>query len=126
MATSKSSAGAWIAGTRSAAAAVAVVAVLLLAALAVPAAGADTQAGAAIYKDKCIGCHGADGSANTPVGKALKVQDLRKPEVQALKDAEMAALITNGKGKMPPEKGKLTAAQIDQVVAYVRSLAKAK
>ncbi len=111
-----------------------ITAVLILAFLSVPAApaapvataGAAAQAGAAVYKDKCIGCHGADGSANTPLGKALKVQDLRRPEVQALTDVQLVTVITNGKGKMPPLRGKLTAAQIDQVVAYVRSLSKPK
>jgi len=129
MATLQPSAGPWIAGTKAAAAAVAIVAVLLLAALSVTAAaGADTgaQAGAAIYKDKCVGCHGADGSGNTPVGKALKVKDVRQPDVQAMKDADLATLIMNGKGKMPAQRGKLTAAQVDEVVAYVRSLAKSK
>ena len=91
-----------------------------------PAARADAAAGAPLYKDKCMGCHGADGSGSTPMGKALKVQDLRKPEIQAKKDAELAASITNGKGKMPPQKGNLTAAQIGQIVEYVRTLAKAK
>jgi cytochrome c6 len=107
---------------------VAILAVVVVAAAGVPAAaGADAAAaGAAIYKDKCIGCHGADGSGNTPIGKSLKAGDLRKPEIQAKKDAELAASILNGKGKMPSNKGKLTAAQVDEVLAYVRTLAKPK
>ncbi len=80
-------------------------AALVLTALAVPAAvradAAAAAAGAALYKEKCIGCHAADGSGNAPMGKALKAGDLRKPEIQAKKDAELAASITNGKGKMP-------------------------
>ncbi len=105
------------------------IAALVLAALAMPAAAradaASVAAGGAVYKEQCVGCHGADGSGNTPIGKALKVQDLRKPEIRAMKDADLAAAITNGKGKMPPFKGKLSAAQIGQVVDYIRSLAKA-
>jgi len=92
-----------------------------------PAARADTAsvgAGAQLYKDKCVGCHGADGSGSTPMGKALKVQDIRKPEIQAKKDAELAAAIANGKGKMPPQKGNLSAAQIGEIVTYIRTLAK--
>jgi cytochrome c6 len=73
-----------------------------------------------------VGCHGADGSGSTPIGKSLKVQDLRKPEIQAMKDADLAAAIEKGKGKMPPFRDKLSAAQIGQVVDYIRSLAKAK
>ncbi|HYL05857.1 MAG TPA: cytochrome c [Thermoanaerobaculia bacterium] len=91
-----------------------------------PAARADAAAGAPLYKDKCMGCHGADGSGSTPMGKALKVQDLRKPEIQAKKDAELAASITNGKGKMPAQKGNLSAAQVAEIVSYVRTLGKGK
>ncbi len=103
---------------------------LILAVLAAPpAARADAAAvaaGAQHYKDKCMGCHGADGSGSTAMGKALKVQDLRKPEIQAKKDAELAASIANGKGKMPAQKGNLTAAQVSEVVAYIRTLGKAR
>jgi len=91
-----------------------------------PAARADAAAGAQLYKDKCMGCHGADGSGSTPMGKALKAGDLRKPEIQAKKDAELAASITNGKGKMPAQKGNLSAAQIAEIITYVRTLGKAK
>src|SRR5258708_28927750 len=94
--------------------------------LALPAmARDDAAAGAALYKEKCVGCHAADGSGNAPMGKALKAGDLRKPEIQAKKDAELAASITNGKGKMPAQKG-LSAAQGGQILEYVRSLGKAK
>ena len=112
-------------------AAIAVIAaVAAVAGIAVPAAArADATseaAGATVYKAQCTGCHGADGSGSTPVGKSLKVQDLRKTEIQAMTDADLASTIEKGKGKMPPFKKKLSAAQIGQVVDYVRSLAKAK
>lgn len=101
-------------------------ALLALTALAVPAtARADAAAGAALYKEKCIGCHAADGSGDAPMGKALKAGDLRSPQIQGKKDAELAASITNGKGKMPAQKG-LSAAQVSQLLDYVRTLAKAK
>src|SRR5258708_18325863 len=91
------------AGPMHAGAAIAVL--VLTAALAVPAAaGADaaaTAAGAEVYKAQCIGCHGADGGAGTPIGKALKVQDLPRSEVQAMKDADLPAGIEKGAGKMP-------------------------
>jgi cytochrome c6 len=120
----------WIAGASAAVTAATVIAVLALAAIALPAAAradaASEAAGAAVYKEQCVGCHGADGSGNTPMGKSLKAGDLRKPEIQAKKDAELAASIEKGKGKMPPAKGKLSAAQIGQVVDYIRTLAKTK
>jgi mono/diheme cytochrome c family protein len=76
--------------------------------------------GAAIYKTKCTPCHGADGSGQTPVGKNLKVRDLRSAEVQKLTDAEITKVLTDGKGKMPTSK--LEAADIKSVIAYIRTL----
>ena len=90
----------------------------LLLALALPVVAlAD---GAAIYKTKCAPCHGPDGSGQTPVGKNLKVRDLRSPEVQKLTDAEITKVLTDGKGKMP--KSKLAPDDIKLVIAFVRSL----
>jgi mono/diheme cytochrome c family protein len=48
------------------------------------AGGALAADGAALYKEKCAGCHGADGKAETPAAKAMKVPPLagttRTPE----------------------------------------------
>ena len=91
---------------------------LLLLALPV-AAFADS---AALYKTKCAACHGPDGSGQTPVGKKLKVRDLRSEEVQKLTDAEMTKSLTEGKEKMP--KSKLSADDMKLVIAFVRGLKK--
>ncbi len=81
--------------------------------------------GAALYRQKaCATCHGADGSGNTPVGKSLKARDLGSEEVQKQSDDELAATITNGRGKMPGFKSSLSADQVQQLVTYIRSLAK--
>jgi len=90
----------------------------LLLAVALPtAAFAD---GTATFKTKCAPCHGADGSGQTPVGKNLKVRDLRSAEVQKLTDAEITKVLTDGKGKMPASK--LAAPDIKAVVAFIRTL----
>ena len=90
----------------------------LLLAVALPtAAFAD---GAATYKTKCAPCHGPDGSGKTPVGKSLKVRDLRSPEVQKLSDAEITKVVMDGKGKMPASK--LAAADVKAVIAFIRTL----
>jgi mono/diheme cytochrome c family protein len=78
--------------------------------------------GAAIYKTKCAPCHGPDGSGQTPVGKNLKVQDLRSAEVQKLTDAEITKVLTDGKGKMP--KSKLSGDDMKAVIAFLRTLKK--
>ena len=95
-------------------------------AAAAPLAAAD---GAALYGKKCKSCHGADGKANTKMGKKLKCRDLSDPKVQAkLTDAAIAKSIKEGvkeggKVRMKPIKG-LSDAEIQAVVKYVRSLKK--
>ena len=97
-------------------------ALLLAASLAAPALAEDT---AALYKAKCAMCHGADGLAATPVGKTMKVLSFKAPEMVSATDARFIASTANGKGaKMPAYKGKLTDAQIKDVVAYIRTLQK--
>jgi mono/diheme cytochrome c family protein len=81
--------------------------------------------GAPLYRQKaCATCHGADGRGNTPVGKSLKARDLGSEEVQKQPDDELAATITNGRGKMPGFKSTLSNDQVKQLVTYIRSLAK--
>jgi len=87
-------------------------------ALALPPVAA-AQAGADTYKAKCAMCHGADGMGKPPMGTNLTSAD-----VQKMSDADLAAAIANGKGKMPAYKGKLTDAQISDLVKYIRSLKK--
>ena len=76
------------------------------------------------FKSKCAMCHGADGSSDTPAGKSMKSPDLRTPEVQKLSDADLAKTISDGKGKMPAYKAKLSAAEISSLVGYIRGLKK--
>src|SRR5205085_1530537 len=80
--------------------------------------------GPALYKAKCAACHGADSSGQTPMGKSLKLRDLRSPEVQKQSDKELAAVTADGKGKMPAYKTKLSEADINALVAHMRALAK--
>lgn len=85
---------------------------------------ADAAAGKDVYATKCKTCHAADGAGNSGLAKALKV-DLRplgSAEVQALSDADLSGVITKGKGKMKPVS--LPAADVANVVAYVRTLKK--
>lgn len=95
----------------------------LLLLVAVPIALADSGPDAtALYKSKCAICHGANGDGQTPTGKAMKVRDLRSPEVKKLTDAELTKVISEGKGKMPPYKSKLTPAEISALVGYIKAL----
>jgi mono/diheme cytochrome c family protein len=92
--------------------------------LAFGAATTNADDAAALYKAKCAGCHAADGSGNSPAGKAMSVPDLRSADIQKKTDAQLIDSTTNGKGKMPAYKGKLTDDQIKSLVTYVHTLAK--
>lgn len=82
-------------------------------------------AGAAdIYKGKCAACHGADGSGATAMGKKFNLRDLRSAEVQKMSDEELQNAIANGKPPMPTFSKTLDAAQIHELVAYIRSMKK--
>lgn len=86
-----------------------------------PPAKADTAE--ATYKAKCAMCHGADGKGETPTGKAMKVNDFASETVQKMSDVDLTDAIAKGKGKMPAFKT-LTADQVKDLVAYVRSFGK--
>ena len=79
---------------------------------------ATAQSAADLYKTKCAMCHGADGSGKAAMG----TKPLGSADVQKMSDADLTGAITNGKGKMPAYKGKLTDAQISDMVKYVRTL----
>jgi len=78
--------------------------------------------GADVYKTKCQSCHGAAGAPSPAIAKAMGVKPIN--EVKGTPEAKMIAVTTNGAGKMPGFKGKLTDAQIKGSVSYFRSLAK--
>ena len=94
----------------------------LAVALAVPTVAAAQAKGQDVFKAKCAMCHGPDGSGSTSMGKSMGLKPLGGADVLKMSDADIIALINNGKGKMPAYKGKLTDAQISDVVAYMRTL----
>jgi mono/diheme cytochrome c family protein len=79
-----------------------------------------------LFALKCAICHGPDGSAQTAMGKSLKIRDFHSADVQKQTDAELKTVITKGKGKMPAFDGKLTGEQIDQLVGHIREIGKQK
>ncbi len=84
---------------------------------------ADSADSAALFKSKCAMCHGPDGTASTTMGKNLGIKSYKAPEVQKTSDADLKAIIVNGKGKMPSYKA-LTPEQVEGLVKYVRELGK--
>ncbi|MBZ5667971.1 MAG: cytochrome c [Acidobacteriia bacterium] len=97
-------------------------AVLVLLALALStytlAENADT------YKAKCSACHGANGEADTMIGRNLKLRSLASPEVQKLSDDELFVIISKGRNKMPSFDKKLSSDQIHDLVKHIRALKK--
>jgi mono/diheme cytochrome c family protein len=82
---------------------------------------ATTPDGAAVFKEHCMACHGADGKGIT----ALGTPDFTSTEIQAsLTDDDIIDIITNGKKDtiMPAWKGKLSPEEISAAKSYVRSL----
>ena len=89
------------------------------------AAPAFAQGSAAdTYRTKCAMCHGADGLATTPTAKNFKVVSFKDPTMVKATDAQLIASTADGKGKMPAYKGKLTDAQIKDVITFIRTLQK--
>ena len=84
----------------------------------------DAAYGEKVYKAKCAICHGPDGKGDTAAGKATKARDLGSADVKKESDAEWTDIIVKGKNKMPAYDKKLTDAEVKDVVAYMRSLAK--
>ena len=77
-----------------------------------------------LYKAKCMGCHGADGSANTKAGKNTGAHDFRLPDTDKETDAALIEIVTKGKKKMPKFEEKLKAKEIKELVEYVRGFSK--
>jgi mono/diheme cytochrome c family protein len=54
------------------------------------------------WRNQCQSCHGPSGHGDGPQGAMYKAQDLSREDFQSkITDAEIAASIANGKGKMP-------------------------
>lgn len=74
------------------------------------------QDAAATYKSKCAMCHGADG-------KKAAGHDLSSADVQKKSDADLTAVIADGKApKMPKYGDKLKPEEIKGLVGYIRTL----
>ena len=76
----------------------------------------EVATGEAIYLKKCARCHGADGAKGRSGAANL--------QLSKMEDEMISQIIQNGRKPMPAYKSKLTKDEINDVVAYVKSLRK--
>jgi mono/diheme cytochrome c family protein len=95
----------------------------------------DARAGAQIFQRKCARCHGASAKGDGPdlarLQSAVSPDDWNDKETnQEMSDAFIVSMITkggqaNGKSRiMPSFGGKLNDRQVNDLVAFIRSLPK--
>lgn len=101
---------------------------LLLAVSAAAQTPAAKPDGKKLFAAKCSACHAKDGKGSLPMAKMFKLKDpavlnLSSEAVSKTESAELVKIIVNGRDKMPVFKGKLKDAEIDALVAYIRTLA---
>ena len=82
------------------------------------AAADDPASPRSLYMQNCAGCHGANGKAETKLGRKYDADDISG----GVGTGKTVRIVTSGKGHMPSFKKKLTAAQIQQIASYVGGL----
>jgi cytochrome c553 len=76
-----------------------------------------------LYDKKCAECHGKDGRSKSFRGKHTHARDLTDAQWQEeVSDERIYNSISNGKGKMPRFSKKLSEAEINSLIKYVRDL----
>jgi mono/diheme cytochrome c family protein len=89
------------------------------------------DAGKQFYQQRCAPCHGPDGKANTPTAQALNPKPRDHTDggyMNSLSNEHLLKVIKQGGtavGKSPimPPQADLSTQQIQDIIAFVRSLA---
>jgi cytochrome c6 len=93
----------------------------------IPVAAQDS---AATFKNKCVTCHGADGSGRTAAGKKIGAPDLHAKEFVEMTDKDMFESIGRGaKHRNYPHSflyTGLSESQVHGLVTYIRGLQQRK
>ena len=100
-------------------------------ALVLGAAGARAADAATNWTNNCAACHGKDGAGHTKAGRMVGVKDLTDAQYQqSFTDDQAAAQIkdgfkdASGNSKMKAFGDTLSADEIKDLVAYIRTLKK--
>lgn len=75
-----------------------------------------------LFLKNCARCHGADGKAETEIGRLYGAKDLTARTVKQMSDKNISGIILSGKGSMPAFKKKLSKQDVSSLVNYIRSL----
>ena len=76
-----------------------------------------------IYTRQCVTCHGRDGRGRTRKGRQTRARDMTDASWQDdVSDERLFNSISNGRGKMPAFRKKISENDIDALVAYVRRM----
>jgi mono/diheme cytochrome c family protein len=85
------------------------------------------ERGEGVFLRSCAGCHGPDARGTHPPGFTVAPRDLTDPELQArLDDAGLRDTIRFGKGRMPAFGAALMEEDVTNLIAYLRTLRRAK
>ena len=98
-------------------------------------AAEDQGEGKRLYQSYCTGCHGASGKGDGPAGKTLPVKPAdhtNGKKMSQYSDEHLITVISKGgasvgkSSQMPAWGAVLKETQIQEVVAYIRTLASAQ
>ncbi|GIW44971.1 MAG: hypothetical protein KatS3mg077_2253 [Candidatus Binatia bacterium] len=79
--------------------------------------------GAALYKEKCVKCHGETGKGDTPTGKSMKVPSMvGDPKVTEASVEELMKKIRENKKHKEPVK-KMSDEELQAVIPVIKRLA---
>ena len=78
-----------------------------------------------LFRQRCVKCHGADGTGNKARDRLPEIPDFTNVSWQARRtDARLLESILDGKGEdMPPVRGKISEQQARDLVAFIRAFA---
>jgi mono/diheme cytochrome c family protein len=83
------------------------------------------ERGFGVFMRSCAGCHGPDARGTHPPGFATPPRDLTDPALQArLTDDAIRETVHYGKGQMPPFGAALSPEDVNDVIAFVRSVSR--
>jgi mono/diheme cytochrome c family protein len=97
------------------------------------AQAADVAAGKAKFQQLCASCHGATGKGDGAAAAALNPKPRNFSDAAYMKartDADLKNIIMNGgpavgkSATMPPWKASLKDADVDNIIAFIRTLSK--